>query len=1058
MSLNVYTSNRMELLLETFVESLEQPADPFTPETIVVQSKGLQRWLTMELAKRFGVWANADYPFPNTCVWNLFRKVLKDLPEVSPFEPSLLLWRIMRILPLHLEMPVFASLQGYLSGKNHDLKLYQLSGKIADIFDQYTLFRGDMLEKWEAGKENHWQAVLWRALLDEGGNLHRAEIKKRFLQALTEGARSERNFPSRITLFGISYLPQFHLDFLAAVATLIEVNLFVMSPCREYWSDILPARKLVRLSSVDRSHRIEGNPLLASLGRLGRDFSEMIVDYGEACGGADDLYRQAPGSTLLEQIQNDILDLEGAGDTGQSKRAILPDDLSLRISCCHSPMREVEVLHDTLLEMFSAGKDLAPRDILVMTPDIDTYAPYISAVFEGNPESGRRIPYSIADRSIRSEGWMTQALLAIFDLPGKRFPVTGVMDILSFPPVSAAFGFESADLDQLRTWLEELRVRWGMDEDEREREGFPRYRENSWRAGLDRLLLGYAMPDEGALFDDILPFDDMEGDNPERAGKLVRFVEMLYGLVEKLDRQRTLPEWEILCREILTDFFSPGEEESQELSFLNSLLDALRNLPAQTGFVDAVGLPVFRSWLCNGMDRQERGLGFMTGGVTFCAMLPMRSIPFKVIVLLGMNDNGFPRQNRPTGFDLIAREPRRGDRSLRDEDRYLFLEAILSARECIVLSYTGQSIRDNAQLPPSVLVDELLEYLGRRFSDGSDYFPARLVTRHRLQPFSPDYFSGEGELSSFSEENYRAVRSRLEGARPVAPFFTEMLPVPPEELRDISLGELLAFYDNPVKYLLRTRIGIRLDDLAPPLEDREPFGLEPLDAYQVRREMLEQVLAGRDTGQLLALTRAKGVLPPARQGELLFRGLEAQVTEFAAGIRSLTGDLPGLMPLELDVRVGDFRVSGRLSGIWPDLLLRSRCAKRSGRDQMRLWIEHLLLNEMKREGYPVVSVLATTDGALRLLPVKESGACLRLLLDFYWSGLRQPLKFFPRSSFAYGKKWDLGSAWNAWCGDYFPEGDDPYYQLCFGASNPLDEEFERVSRAILDPLLQHCET
>jgi exodeoxyribonuclease V gamma subunit len=283
------------------------------------------------------------------------------------------------------------------------------------------------------------------------------------------------------------------------------------------------------------------------------------------------------------------------------------------------------------------------------------------------------------------------------------------------------------------------------------------------------------------------------------------------------------------------------------------------------------------------------------------------------------------------------------------------------------------------------------------------------------------------------------------------------LPEPPEELRDISLGNLLAFYDNPVRYLLRTRVGIRLDDLAPPLDDREPFGLEPLDAYQVRREMLEQILEGRDTDQLLALARAKGVLPPARQGELLFRGLASQVTEFADGIRSLTGNLPLLDPLELDVRIGDFRVSGKLSGIWSEQLLRSRCAKRSGRDQMRLWIEHLLLNELKSAGYPLVSILATTDGTLRLSPVGESGACLRLLLDFYWSGLRQPLKFFPRSSFAYGKKWDLGSARNAWRGDRFPEGDDPYYQLCFGDSDPLDDEFERVTRAILEPFMWYCE-
>ncbi|MHC1699132.1 MAG: exodeoxyribonuclease V subunit gamma [Geobacteraceae bacterium] len=776
MSLNVYTSNRMEILLETFAESLVRPADPFTSETIVVQSKGLQRWLAMELAKRFGVWANADYPFPNKCVWDFFRTILKDLPETSPFEPSFLLWRIMRVLPLHLGNPAFACLEGYLSGQNHELKLFQLSGKIADIFDQYTLFRGDLLEKWEAGQESHWQAELWRALVAEVGNLHRAEIQKRFLQALAAGTGAAGSFPSRITLFGISYLPKFHLDFLAAVSRFSEVNLFVMSPCREYWSDILPARRLVRLSPENRTHRIEGNPLLASLGRLGRDFSETILDYGEASGGTDDLYRQTSGANLLELIQNDILALEGPGEPGSAKLSIQPEDLSLKVHCCHSPMREVEVLHDTLLGMFAALTDLAPRDILVMTPDIETYAPYISAVFEGSPGGGRRIPYSIADRSIRCDGLLTQALLAIFDLPGTRFPVTRIMEILSFPAVCASFGIDGADLDQLRSWLEELRVRWGMDEDEREREGFPRYRENSWRAGLDRLLLGYAMPDENALFNGILPFDDMEGDSPERAGKLVRFVEMLHDLVGKLDRQRTLAEWEILCREILAAFFTPREDESQELSFLNALFDSLRTLPGLTGFSEMIGLPVFRSWLRTAIEHQERGLGFMTGGVTFCAMLPMRSIPFRVIVLLGMNDSGFPRQNRPTGFDLIAREPRRGDRSLRDEDRYLFLEALLSARECFVLSYTGQSIRDNAPLPPSVLVDELLEYLERRFCDGSDAFPARLVARHRLQPFSPEYFSGEGELVSFSEDNYRAVRSRLKGVRSAAAVFYRHAP------------------------------------------------------------------------------------------------------------------------------------------------------------------------------------------------------------------------------------------------------------------------------------------
>lgn len=1060
MALHVYTSNRMELLVEAVAGTLAHPADPFLPETIVVQSKGMQRWLAMELAKRFGVWANGDYPFPNKFVWDIFKKakqVLPDIPEDSPFEPSLMSWRIMRILPTRLADPAFDSLQGYLAGGNRELKLYQLAGKIADTFDHYTLFRGDLLEQWEAGKERHWQAVLWRALVDENGAVHRAALQKRFLAVLAEGLVAEDVFPRRITVFGISYLPKFHLDFLTAISTRTEVNLFVMSPCREYWADILPARSMVRLSAAEREYRIEGNPLLASLGRLGRDFSEIIIDCSAFAGASDDLYRQLPGRTIFELLQNDILGLAGIGRSDEPRVAVAPTDHSLRIHSCHSPMREVEVLHDTLLRMFVEMDGLAPRDILVMTPDIETYASYIAAVFEGNPDDAAKIPYSIADRTLRGEGTIAKALSAMFDLPGKRFPITAVLDILSFPPVCNAFGFALSDLDCLRSWLEELRVRWGLDEAEREREGFPRYRENSWGAGLDRLLLGYAMPDDGIMFDGILPFDNMEGENPALAGKLVRFIDCLGSLAARLDRERTLGEWATLCREVLAEFICAGEEDSPELSFLSSVFDDLGSLPQRTGFAGSVGLPVFRSWLGEVLDRQDRGLGFMTGGVTFCAMLPMRSIPFRVVVLLGMNDGCFPRQDRPVGFDLIARNPRKGDRSLRDEDRYLFLEALLSARERLLISYSGQSIRDNSPLPPSVLVDELLEYLGRRFDDGCGFFPASLVTRHRLQPFSPVYFAGDRALASFSEENFRAVRARCEGGHPEPPFLAEPLPEPPAELRHVSVRGLLSFFDNPVRYLLRTRLGLLLDEAVPPLEDREPFSLEPLDAYHIRHQMLDRVLAGEDAVELLPLIRAQGVLPPARQGELQFRNLETEVTSFAESVRFLTGNRPPLVPLDLDVRVGEFRVSGRLAGIWPDLLLRSRCAKRSGRDQVRLWIEHLLLNEAGAAGYPRVSALATTDGVLRLLPALQSGEHLHELLELYWCGLRQPLKFFPKASCAYGKRWDLGSARTAWCGDYFPEGDDPYYRLCFGVADPLDDEFEQVARMILEPLQRHCE-
>ncbi len=470
MPLSLYSSNRMEHLVARLGEVLRRPLDdPLAPEVIVVQSKGMQRWLAMELAKATGVWANGVYPFPNSFVWDLFRNALLELPATSPFDPAVLSWRVMELLPGFLGQPPFAPLAGYLAGGQRELKLYQLAGKIADTFDQYTIFRPDMIARWERGAESHWQAILWRALAAQRKGLHREAVRSEFFRRLARGEVDTALFPERITVFGISYLPQFHLDVFRRIADFTEMNLFVMGPCREYWADILPERIIARLSPQEREVRIEGNPLLASLGLLGKEFSDTLVELGATAGGDTDLYGEAPDTTLLGMVQNDILRLEGSGG---GKLPVAAEDRSILIASCHSPMREVEVLHDTLLNLFASSDDLTPRDILVMTPDIETYAPYISAVFDGCQDPRLKIPYSIADRSIRREGGLAETFLAILDLPGKRFPVTAVTEILSSPPVHDRFGLDAGNLELTRTWLEETRIRWGMDEEERRRAGF----------------------------------------------------------------------------------------------------------------------------------------------------------------------------------------------------------------------------------------------------------------------------------------------------------------------------------------------------------------------------------------------------------------------------------------------------------------------------------------------------------------------------------------------------------------------------------------------------------
>jgi exodeoxyribonuclease V gamma subunit len=1061
MPLRIYTSNRMENLVEALSVVVSEPlASPFTSELIVVQSKGMQRWLAMELARKLGIWANCKYPFPNKMVWQLFCNTLPDIPDVSTFSPEIMTWKIMGLLPEYLEREEFFVLRHYLEGDSNGLKRFQLAGKIADTFDQYTLFRPEMLLEWEEGRGGEWQEILWREIAAAGEGQHRGRLKEEFCRQMDKGSLGGNGVPERIAVFGISYLPKYHLDILAATARHMDVSLFLLSPTREYWSDIVSKRVMVRLAPEERALRTEGNPLLASLGKLGRDFSDMVLEIGEMAVTQEDLYGDPGGTSLLAAIQSDILNLRG-DEVNKDKQQIAPDDRSVQIHSCHSPMREIEVLHDNLLSLLENVDGLAPRDIVVMTPDIETYAPYISTVFEGSQDSSKKIPYSIADRNITREGEIAAVVLKLLDIPGSRLTVPQVFDILEMMPVRRRFDLDEDELETIRGWLEETRVRWGMDEQDRARLGLPGYRENSWHAGLDRLLLGYAMPDEGgSLFNGKLPFDEMEGSDTQTLGKFVGFIDRIADTATKLARARTLGEWREEFRSMLGDFIAVDDDSARELAVVAGVVENIGELEGTSGFTEKVDLGVIRSWCSARLEQEEKGLGFMTGGVTFCAMLPMRSIPFKVVALIGMNDGAFPRQGRPPGFDLISHNPRRGDRSLRDEDRYLFLEAVLSARDCLYISYIGQSIKDNSEIPPSVLVSEFLDAIDRGFSAGEGMsIEKRLVVKQRLQAFSSDYFDGKSALFSFSAENCAAHHERRSNPWQPLEFIGTPIAPPTEEWRDIPLAKLLRFFDNPARFLLENRLGIRLEDVAVPLEERESFAVAGLEAYGLKQELLEIILQGGDVSNFLPVARCRGILPPARHGEEVFAKAAEEVSEFAAAVKETLAGQPPLAPLDFELNLGSFRLSGRLDRIWPESMIRYRCTKMKAKDRVRTWLEHLVLNAVNQEGYPRETLLLMTDSSMKYGPVENAAEILQTILDLYWEGLTAPLRFFPSSSMEYAKKqeWNLDRARTKWEAGYnYPgEGEDPYYRLCFGQVDPFDADFERVSRALLEPLLQH---
>ncbi len=661
----------MEILVDVLAETLRTPlADPLMREVILVQSRGMQRWVSMELARRQGVCANVDFPFPNRFVDDVFRSFLKDLPEESPVEPENLTWKVMGVLPDCLEKEGFESLKAYLGDGLSDLKLFQLSSRIADLFDQYLTFRPDMVLQWERGRESHWQAALWREVTKGKDMTHRARLLRAFID---NPPSSLHGFPGRLAVFGISALPPYHLQVLGAVARFTDVNLFLMNPCREYWADIASDREITlaegRLKASGAAPRElyleQGNSLLASMGALGRDFFSLLNELG--CEERD-LYIDGGERTLLQAVQSPILNLR---ERGGRKTPLREDDRSVQVHSCHSPMREVEVLQDQILAMFEADPELTPEDILVMTPAIGDYAPFIEAVFTLPEDDPRFIPFSIADRGLRQENPLTETFLRLLGLQGSRFGVVQVMDILESDAVLERFSLSRDDLDLVHTWVRETNIRWGIDAQSRAAVGLPPLPENTWRAGLERMLLGYALPAGGErVFQGILPYDHIEGSDSEVLGNFLDFMEGLFTHIPTLGESRTLEEWASSLSSLLDTFFSAGERWERDLNALRGIVMDLVERQAISGFSGRIGLDVIISWLKQTLDRRFTDAGFLAGGVTFCAMLPMRSIPFKVICLLGRGHDAYPRQERTPGFDLMAERPRTGDRSRRKDDRY----------------------------------------------------------------------------------------------------------------------------------------------------------------------------------------------------------------------------------------------------------------------------------------------------------------------------------------------------------------------------------------------------
>ncbi|WP_414827774.1 exodeoxyribonuclease V subunit gamma [Alteromonas sp. H39] len=882
--LALYPSNKLEhlsFLLGTLLK--QRSSSVLAPTTILVESPGMQHWLNMELARQQGIAMNLSFPLPVRFMWDTARTILgaEKVPRQSPYRREVLMWRIDALLAdaQFISLDEMTPVKGYWAHIDSDAEQtaqrLQLATVMADVFEQYLLYRPDWLSGWERGElqapdntMERWQAALWRALT-ASCPLHPAALHNEAIEALKTGNSADL-LPERVIVFAINTMAPQLVAFFDALAEHIDIHIFHLNPSVNYWGDVKSnsdqARALREGAITQWMKEEQSNPFLGNLGKQGRDLFNLLTQLDTFEVSAFDTEKPDERSEdfrLLQQIQYDVLQARAPQvQKHDSQPEQHTSDDSVIVASAHSALREVQALHDRLLRWMQDDPSLTPSDIVVMCPAIEEYAPLIDAVFHrvGTPRPADstppRIPCSIADRAPLDAEPMVAAFINLLTLPDSRFRVVDIMDLLRLDAMRAKFDLLEEDTEIITYWLQQAHVHWGLDGEHKATvtDGAATSETYSWWWGLKRLLIGMAYEDKPVISNNLLTLPDVEGQQALALGKLMQIVDMLGEHARLLNTRRTAEDWHQYLLLLRDSCFSPLPEQHQTWESLGKASADLAAQCAEAGYDNMLSLRQVREVLMKRFSSPDAGNHFMTGQVTFCSMLPMRSIPFSVVAVLGLNDGEFPRQSTPASVDLMASQPRKlGDRSRRLEDRYLFLEAMLSARKHLYLSYQGNSAQDNSERQPSLVLAEFLDVMARGYCRAVD----SIIQQVPLHPFSaanftssqPGFEAGWCKLANAIQspaEMHDATLTMLEDAKPQ------------DEVTPSDIARSLA---NPLRYFANQQLGVYLDPSVPALENREPFAQNNLTRYQVIEAVSDVLVDDAIMQDILSRTRLHGDMP-----------------------------------------------------------------------------------------------------------------------------------------------------------------------------------------------------
>ena len=1073
----LYHSNALDVLAEVLADELRKPAPGqslLTPDTLLIPQVAMRRWLQATLAQRHGIAANLEFLTPGEFVARALDANLG--PSTDDLDAATLHWRLHAALtdPTLLAKPALSQLAAYVAGDD-PLKAWTLAGELAATFEKYQAWRRDWLLRWDAGADpDDPQAILWRVVA--AGRSHRARRIQDYLARHVEADALPSGLPARLFAFGTLNISPDVLRVLATQARVGTLHFYLPTPSAKYWGDLHTLGARLHAGVDPFAGEADENPLLRDWGAAGKDFMALLGSYevvhpsGEIPAYADPEQSQAGlRGSLLQRMQSDLFHRR-ATPSGILRDAVDADDPSLQFHACHTRLRELQVLHDrlrALLEDKRFDPPLQPREIAVLAPDIDPYLPYLDAVFGAHDRddaaSARAIPYAMADASPLAGEPLAEVFLRLLALPVSRFGLEEMLDLLASPPLAEAAGLDAADFERLHAWLHAAGARWGLDAAHRARSAAPADDAYTWQFALDRLLLGHASGVDADIAG-VAPWPDLEGGALDALDRLIRQLRALARHEKELGVAASPGAWRDRLLSLLQELLPEAPTApaaARALERLRSLVNDFARQAGKAGFDAEVPAEVVRAHFAAKLGEADTRAPLLTGGVSFARMVPMRLLPFRAICLLGMNDGDFPRRDPAAGLNRLTAElgsdrRRRGDRSTRDDDRYLFLQLFTAAQDVLYLSWLGMDPRDGSAREPSALVSELLAAAAAYHGD-PDTAARQLVLRHPLQPFSPAAFGSEDVRLFSYRGHWHPAAGRLSGTRgALAPWMARAQSLAPagDVDAELPLDALRRFLLAPAEQFLRQRLGLRLPETEQANEDIEPLQLPAggLQRMQLQRAVFDALLDGRDAAAMRPALRARGLLPSGPLGQRALERVLHEVSPYAGAYCEWRGAGAPTSRL-LEVVVDGLRVHGRIDGLHANGIARLRFGKPNGPSSIRNGLDWLLASAAGVE-LPFVEFHEDVDtgiGPHRRPPLSRESAidALHALVALRREGLRRPLPFAPYSAWelfvAPDAERGLRNAASRWRGGdkQWAEGDSAALQLAFRGRDPFADAAAR---------------